>query len=347
MINKGTTGNPAVMQELRMLFWLSAIHNFHISAVYLERRSNCLADSAWRLHEPNHLRFFYAALTTTLPPDFVAYMLLEKHMSPSRRFLLSRTIVHAPRCPIGPWDSSYRAQLFADSTKITYEKHRDTYLRFCYYMGYPPAPVDQSHLLQYAAFLARSLKPSSIRGYLNIIGILHKEFGFPNPLLDNWPLKSLLTGKNRALGSPPNQKEPITPAILLRLHSCPNFTSSFDASFWAICLVAFFGMFRKSHLLPKLASNFNPAHQITRSDSTKAPPNYPRHQPQGLLQPLISQGGCLFRLPVGNSDRAHQGARRSDAVLMYLTMPLSIRLQSANLMGKSIKSHIPPPSTTT
>lgn len=71
------------------------------------------------------------------------------------------------------------------------------YLRFCAYMGYPPLPVQPDHLLLYAAFLARSLKATSVRSYLNIIGLLHKEMGLPNPLLNNWPLKSLLMGINR------------------------------------------------------------------------------------------------------------------------------------------------------
>ena len=79
-------------------------------------------------------------------------------------------------------------------------------------MGYTPIPVQAAHLLQYAAFLACSLKPQSIRGCLKIIGILRKEFGFPNPLIDNWPLKSFLTGIKRAVGAPANQK--------LRLYFC-------------------------------------------------------------------------------------------------------------------------------
>ena len=132
-------------------------------------------------------------------------------------------------------------------------------------MGYTPIPVQAPHLLQYAAFLARSLKPQSVRGYLNIIGILHKEFGFPNPLIDNWPLKSLLTGNKRPVGAPPNQKLPITEATLLRLHSTLNFTLSFDSSFWTICLVAFFGMFRKAHLLPISSGKFDSCKQLTIS----------------------------------------------------------------------------------
>jgi hypothetical protein len=149
---------------------------------------------------------------------------------------------------------------------VTYKTHRNTYLRFCNYMGYSPIPIQPQHLLQYAAFLARSLKPSSIRSYLNIIGVLHKEFGLPNPLLNNWPLKSLLTGIRRSIGKPPNQKLPITANILLRIHAVLNFTSSFDSSFWAICLVAFFGMFRKSHLLPTTPHTFDQTKQLTKAD---------------------------------------------------------------------------------
>ncbi|CAH3118644.1 unnamed protein product, partial [Porites lobata] len=52
--------------------------------------------------------------------------------------------------------SKYRAQLFAESTKATYQTHRDTYLRFCHYMGYSPVPVQPTRLLHYAAFLARN-----------------------------------------------------------------------------------------------------------------------------------------------------------------------------------------------
>ena len=65
-----------------------------------------------------------------------------------------------------------------------------------------------------------------------------------------------------------DQKQPITPNILMRLHTHDqlDFTSSFDVSFWAVCLVAFYGMFRKSHLLPIAANQFNPSKQLTKAD---------------------------------------------------------------------------------
>ena len=106
-----------------------------------------------------------------------------------------------------------------------------------------------------------------MRSYLNVIGLPHKEFGLPNPLLKKWPLNSLLTGISRSKGLTPNQKQPITPAMLLQLHALLDLTSSRDASFWAICLVAFYGMFRKSHLLPTAANQFNPSKQLIKATS--------------------------------------------------------------------------------
>ena len=141
-------------------------------------------------------------------------------------------------------------------------------------MGYPPFPAQSAHLCQYAAFLARSLKPSSIPNYLNIIGLLHKEFNLPNPLVDNWSLQSLLTGIKRVKGEPPSQKLPITPDILMRILSLLNMRSSFDASFWAICLVSFFGMLRKSHLLASSPGTVDTSQHLVRSDFQAFPWGY-------------------------------------------------------------------------
>ena len=160
----------------------------------------------------------------------------------------------------------YRAHYFAESTKSSYRTHRNTYFRFCASMGYDPVPVNPERLCQYTAFLARSLCVSSISLYLNVIGILHRQFGLPNPLINNWPLKTLLTGFRRSNSHPSHQKLPITPVILLRIFSNLNMSCSFDASFWAICLVAFSGMFRKSHLLPMSTSAFDATKQLTKDD---------------------------------------------------------------------------------
>ena len=50
MINKGTTANPIVMSWLRHLFWLSAIHNSCLTAVYVPGIDNICADRISRMH---------------------------------------------------------------------------------------------------------------------------------------------------------------------------------------------------------------------------------------------------------------------------------------------------------
>lgn len=289
-------------------------------------------------------------------------------------------------------------------------------------MGYPPVPAQPAHICQYAAFLARTLKASSIPNYLNIISILHKEFNLPNPLADNWALTSLLTGIKRVKGHPPSQKLPITPAILRQIHEQLNLRSSFDASFWAVSLVSFYGMLRKCHLLASSASAFDPSQQLIRSDFQFFPwgalvtirwsktiqfrervvqlplplipgsvlcpviaiqrafsflhnPPQPSqafmwHDPISLRFKTFTYSQFLQRfravlqaLSLPASDYACHSFRRggasfafhaglpvelikilgdwhSDAVLLYLTVPLSVRLQSVNIIAKTILSNI-------
>ena len=63
----------------------------------------------------------------------------------------------------------------------------------------------------------------------------------------------------------PAQKHPITPDILLRISKLSPH-SSFDASFWAISLVSFFGMLQERHLWASSAHSFDPFKQLLCSD---------------------------------------------------------------------------------
>ena len=91
MINKGTTANPQVMAWLRHLFWLSAIHNFRITAVYVPGILNVLADSISRMHSSSALLQLYSLLRKEHPPESLHSEPLVNHMSPtSALFLASR-----------------------------------------------------------------------------------------------------------------------------------------------------------------------------------------------------------------------------------------------------------------
>ncbi len=51
IINRGSCSHPTVTQSLRRIFWLSVIHNFRLTAVYIRGKHNVLADAVSRLHE--------------------------------------------------------------------------------------------------------------------------------------------------------------------------------------------------------------------------------------------------------------------------------------------------------
>ena len=133
----------------------------------------------------------------------------------------------------------FRLYTFYDSTKSTYGTYRNSYFWFCHLTGYEPVPATTTLICQYAAFLACTLKATSIRNYLNIINLLHKELGLDNPLTNNWPLKSLLVGIKHVKGGEVSQKFPIfclvstinlTLTIALMLHSGPFVSRSFMVS---------------------------------------------------------------------------------------------------------------------
>ena len=139
---------------------------------------------------------------------------------------------------------------YAESTKAAYRTHLNTFLRFTINYDIEPVPISQFNLLAYIAFLARTLRPTSINNYLNIIRILHQDSGFPNPLADNFAVKNLKRGIARQLGSPPEQKLPITCFILRKIRERLDLYCARDIVFWAALTLGFFGFLRKSTLLP-------------------------------------------------------------------------------------------------
>ena len=101
-------------------------------------------------------------------------------------------------------------------------------------------------------FLSCTLSPSSIANYRNIVRLIHLQYGYPNPLdndLLEFQYSLLLRGIKRAITKAATRpKLPITPSFLKEIRKQLTFTDSFDATFWAACLVAFHSFFRKANL---------------------------------------------------------------------------------------------------
>lgn len=144
---------------------------------------------------------------------------------------------------------NYIRMAYAPNTNKSYKTHRRSYLAFCAVMGYAPVPATTGTLCQYASLLARTLKYTSIKQYLNAIRILHQEWGLPNPMMDNYQLRCVLRGVRRQLGDTPSRKAPITPSMLIRFLSNLNLHVMEDRAMWAVMLLLMFGMLRVASVL--------------------------------------------------------------------------------------------------
>jgi hypothetical protein len=144
----------------------------------------------------------------------------------------------------------FKSQAFAASTKQSYRTHLLTFVRFCMYYELTPVPASQETLNCYVAHLARTMSPSSINVYLNIIRIMHLEAGFANPLENNFEVMMIKRGVNRVKGVPAKQKDPMTVEILIELFKGLDLSRNFEKAFHCALLLGFFGFLRKASLFP-------------------------------------------------------------------------------------------------
>ena len=133
-------------------------------------------------------------------------------------------------------------------------------------MGYAPVPASSVTICRYAAFLARTIKYNSVKQYLNIIRLLHNEWGLINPLKDNFQLSCIMKGIRRHLGDSVVRKKPITPDMLKNILVHLDMTSSLDTTVWAVCLTMFYGLLRRSNVLLNSASQFDTTKHLRRRD---------------------------------------------------------------------------------
>lgn len=145
---------------------------------------------------------------------------------------------------------AFKRVAFAEASKRTYKSQLKCYLQFCIDFSQCPVPASSETLTCYLAYLAKKIASSSIPNYLNVVRLLHVSAELPNPLENNFELKLIKKGIKREKGVPPIQKLPISIDILQQIYSILDLSNPEDLSFWAACLIAFFGFMRKSTILP-------------------------------------------------------------------------------------------------
>lgn len=172
--------------------------------------------------------------------------------------------------------SHYLNLSIAASTEQTYSSAEKRFLDFCS-LSRPTSgtclPANEDTLIKYAAFLARSIKYSSIKGYLAAVRHFHIRRGFELDLNKCLRLQLVCRGIKRSQGT--NQTRirlPITIKHLRLFHSllAISYTSNYDSvMIWAAMTLAFFGFLRLGELTCN--SKFSPETHISPEDVTFLP----------------------------------------------------------------------------
>ena len=161
--------------------------------------------------------------------------------------------------------ADYQKAAFSLNTDTAYAVHRRAVLRYCTLLGVEPIPATSRLLCRYAAHLAKRLKFSSVKQYLNIVRIIHREWNLPKPLEGDYRLHLTLRGIS-SLGDSVCRKQPITPRHLRAILWALDVAKPEHAAIWAAARMMFYGLLRKSNALPNSAREFDPTRHLRRSD---------------------------------------------------------------------------------
>ena len=141
-----------------------------------------------------------------------------------------------------------------------------SFLRFCKKYKIKQWPVSEHVMCLYAQYLAHSFHAiKSVRNYLNGVRTLHILAQVTPPNLKDIEMRLTLRGLSRKMARPVKRAQPLTPEILLDILTFLDLNKKADLIFWGILLVGFFGMLRKSNLIPDSIDSFDPVKQMTKS----------------------------------------------------------------------------------
>ena len=155
----------------------------------------------------------------------------------------------------------------AEGTFDNYINQWVTYLQFCAYFSLKALPAAPTVLIWFVQHLSTKVKShNTVQSFLSGVRKLHLIFQLPDKSFSDYILKMTMQGLSRMCQHIKKQAAPVTPDILEKIHAVLDFEKESDAVFWAVCVFAFFLLFRKSNLLPDTAAGFNPDHQLARRD---------------------------------------------------------------------------------
>ena len=161
-----------------------------------------------------------------------------------------------------------RERGLAQGTWANKVSHLKAYIAFTTYYGVKDFPVLPGVLLRFIALLGRG--SHAYNSASNIIGSV-KFFALvldPSsaPVFEKILVKASMKGLKARLSRPVHQKLPIFVEHLCEFHVALDLSKVNHLAGWCAMLLAFFGCFRLSNLVPLSQSVFHPLTQLKRDD---------------------------------------------------------------------------------
>ena len=161
-----------------------------------------------------------------------------------------------------------RKKGLADGTWSNKISHLRAYIIFTSYFGVPDFPVHLGVLLRFIALLARG--PYAFRSASNMVGSLRWFSSFLDPpsvkTFDAVLVSSTIKGLKAQLSRPVRQMLPFSVVHLLKFYYILDLSVPKQLACWCAMLIAFFGCFRLSNLVPSSRKKFDPLKQLKRMD---------------------------------------------------------------------------------
>lgn len=138
---------------------------------------------------------------------------------------------------------------------------------FCLHFALEPLPASVMSICLYAQFLSRSFKAvSSIHNYISGVRTLHLLVDVPYIAEKSVELRMTLQGLKRTKPHCVRQAAPLTPKLLSLIYVNLSVFEPIQGTMWALLLIAFFTLSRKSNLVVTGSKKFDANKQLCRSD---------------------------------------------------------------------------------
>ena len=161
-----------------------------------------------------------------------------------------------------------RARGLAHGSWANRISHLKAYIAFTIYYGIQDFPLLLGVLLRFIALLARG--PYAFGSAANILSSLRWFTKILDPSSDKLFETVLVTismkGLKAQLSRPRRQKLPLCVDHLAKFYEILDFSNVKQLACWCAMLLAFFGCFRLSNLVPSSKNNFDPLKHLKRND---------------------------------------------------------------------------------